>query len=197
MALKRGTEIPTIDCTLITITPESGNEIALDTASEIKVEPQIETQEAVKLIVKGVLKAQKPEVAVVTGNTITLTDNVFTPELVKLLQGGKIEYWTSEAQITSAETETAFGVAKYTPPVSGQKVSVKPFTLKAYSAQYDTAGLIVNYECITYPNCQGIPLALGAKDNEFRVAEYTIKSAPKKTEAPYVITYHKSLPTIS
>ena len=91
--LKKGNEIPTIDVNLVTISLEgSENELGLDTANKIAVEPAIETTDAVKLIIKGVLRAQKKEQQTLTGNTITLTDNVFNPELVKILQGGQITY---------------------------------------------------------------------------------------------------------
>lgn len=184
--MKRATEIPTIDVELITIAPSDDptNEIALDTASQIAVESQIETVDAVKLIVKGVLKAQKPEVSTITGTQITLTDNVFTPELVKILQGGTIT------------TETDGTVTGYTPPTVGSKERGEVFTLSAYSAQYDTAGEIVQYEKITYPNCKGVPVAFSSEDGTFRVSTYTINSAPKTTEAPYKITYVDTLPVI-
>lgn len=196
MSINRATEIPTIDCELVTIVTDDDTEIALDTADEIKVEPQIDTQEAVKLVVKGKLRAQKPERATITGNKITLSDNVFTPELVKILQGGTIKYWTSAEQTATQEDKTEFGIASYEPPVTGKGEKLKPFKLKAYSAQYDSAGLIVNHECITYPNCKGTPIALSAKDNEFRNIEYTVHSAPSKDEAPYKIDYLKELPKV-
>lgn len=95
MTIKKGHEIPTIDVALVTIKKAgSTEELALDTASKIAVEVSSETQEAVKLIIKGKLRAQKKAVSTVTGNTITLTDNVFIPELVKVLQGGTIKYKT-------------------------------------------------------------------------------------------------------
>ena len=65
-----------------------------------------------------------------------------------------------------------------------------------YSAVYDAAGLITGYEKVTYPNCQGTPWAPGSEDNVWRVAEYTINSAPKKGEAPYTIEYVDALPTV-
>ena len=71
------------------------------------------------------------------------------------------------------------------------------FTLNAYSAIYDAAGLVTGYEKIAYPNCQGTPVALNSEDNVFRAPEYTINSAPKTGEAPYKITYVKTLPTVS
>ena len=187
MAVKKSkAEIATIDCNLITIEVE-GIEFGFETANKIAVEPQIETQEAVKLIIKGVLKAQKPETSVVTGNKITLTDNVFNPELVQVLQGGTIKY----------DVETPTKVIGYTPPVSGSAEKGKVFKLNAYSAQYDAAGLIVNYEKISYPNCQGVPFAFGAEDGVFRVSEYTINSAPKAGEAPYDISYVDALPVLT
>ena len=186
MAVKKATEIPTIDVNLVTIQEEGENkdEYILDTASQIQVEPQIEETEGVKLVVKGVLKAQKLGTSTLTGNQITLTDNVFTPELVKILQGGTV-------------TESGGAVTGYTPPVAGSNEKGKIFTLKAYSAQYNAAGQIVRYECIAYPNCQGVPVAFNSEDGAFRAPEYTINSAPDVGEAPYTITYVNSLPAVA
>lgn len=197
MATKAITEIPTIDVCLVVITPESGDAYALDTASQIAVEPQIEEEDAIKLVVKGKLKAQKPSVSTLTGNQITLTDNVFSPEIVKILQGGTIYYWTSAEKTQKGTEVTAFGVAGYTPPTAGSGTKGEVFTLDAYSAQYDASGQIVQYEKISYPNCQGVPVAFGSEDGAFRAPEYTINSAPKATEAPYSIEYTDKLPTVS
>lgn len=177
-------EIPTIDCELITIKPAgSSDEFALNTASKIQIDIQTETQDAVKLIIKGVLKAQKHKQVTVTGNQITLTDNVFTPELVKMLQGGTITY---EGGV----------VTGYTPPVVGSNETLPIFELNAYSAQYNAAGQIVRYEKITYPNCQGNPISMSSEDNVFRVNEYVIDSAPNTGESPYTIEYVSSLPEV-
>ena len=198
MATKKGHEIPTIDVVLVTVGPveEGGDEIALDTASNIQVSPQIETEDAIKLIVKGRLVAQKPAVNTMTGNAITLTDNVFNPELVQILQGGVIKYWASADQSSTSDTDQGFGVASYTPPVAGAMSEQKVFPLNAYSAIYNAAGVITGYEKITYPNCQGVPVAFNSEDGVFRVAEYTINSAPAEGEAPYVINYVKELPSV-
>ena len=93
MALKKGHEIATIDVALVTVTTTEGTprEIGLTTATQIQVDPQIETTDAIKLIVKSILIAQKREKQTITGNQITLTDNVFNPELVQILQGGEIK----------------------------------------------------------------------------------------------------------
>ena len=82
---KSKAEIPTIDCNLITIEVD-GSEFGFETASKIGVEPQVEETDAIKLVIKGKLKAQKPKQITVTGNEITLTDNVFNPELVLVLR---------------------------------------------------------------------------------------------------------------
>lgn len=188
MAVKKATEIPTIDVNLVTIQEQgtdgtvTGDEYILDTASQIEVEPQIEEEDGVKLIIKGVLKAQKPSTSTLTGNQITLTDNVFTPELVQMLQGGVVT------------TGTDGTVTGYTPPVAGSNEKGKIFTLNAYSAQYNAAGIIVRYEKISYPNCQGVPIAFGSEDGTFRAPEYTINSAPNIGQAPYEITYVNELP---
>lgn len=188
MAIKKGNEIPTIDVALVSI-DDGTNELILDTASQIQVTVQADTQDAVKLVVKGRLIAQKPAVTTITGNTIVLIDNVFNPEQVKILQGGTIKYWTTAAHEAEGDTDAGFGVSSYTPPVAGSSEKGKVFTLNAYSAIYDTAGLLTGYEKIAYPNCQGTPVAFNTNDGAFRAPEYTINSAPKTNEAPYKISY--------
>lgn len=188
MAIKKGNEIPTIDVALVTI-DDGTNELILDTASQIQVTVQADTQDAVKLVVKGRLIAQKPTVTTITGNTIVLTDNVFNPEQVKILQGGTIKYWTSAARTEEGDTDSGFGVSSYTPPVAGSSEKGKVFILNAYSSIYDAAGLLTGYEKISYPNCQGTPIGLNSQDGAFRAPEYTINSAPKTNEAPYKISY--------
>jgi len=177
--------IPTIDCELVTIEVD-GSEFGFDTANQIQVEPQIDEQDAVQLIVKGRLRAQKPAERTITGNQITLTDNVFNPELVLVLQGGEIQYDT-------VDTKKVIG---YKPPVAGSADHGSVFKLNAYSAQYNAAGVIVNYEKISYPNCQGQPVAFGSEDGAFRAPEYIIDSAPDTGEAPYEISYVDKLPTL-
>ena len=197
MAIKKGHEIPTIDVALVTAQVGAGDEIAFDTASQIAVEPQVNEEDAVQLVVKGILRAQKPAVSTLTGNQITLTDNVFNPELVKILQGGTIKYWANGEHTSSTTEDAGFGVESYTPPVAGSGGKGTPFTLNAYSAIYDAAGLIAGYEKISYPNCQGTPVALSSEDEAFRAPEYIINSSPKFGEAPYVISYVDELPSIS
>jgi hypothetical protein len=190
MALKKITEIPTIDVVLVTIkslAEGAVDEYALDTASKIGVSPQIETTEGVKLIIKNKLKAQKPEESTLTGHQIILTDNTFAPEVVKVVQGGVISY--DAVEVTK--------VIGYTPPVVGSSEKGEPFELSAYSAQYNAAGEIVRYEKITYPNCKGKPIAFSSEDGVFRVPEYTILSTPDTGVAPYTITYIDTLPVVA
>lgn len=199
MARKGASEIPTIDCEMITVSPswDPTVEFGLTTANQIEVEPQTEDIDAVRLIVKGKLLAQKKQRKTIVGHEITLHDNVFNATLVKMLQGGTIEFWTSEEKTASSFTETLFGVAKYTPPEVGSNVAGDVFTLNAYSAQYDAAGEIVQYEKISYPNCTGVPVAFASEDDAFRAPEYTIDSAAKNGQAPYEISYVDSLPVLT
>lgn len=183
---KSKAEIATIDVCLVTIETKSG-EFGFETSSKLTVEPQIETTEAIKLIIKGVLKAQKPPKRTLTGNNIVLTDNVFNPELVLALQGGKITYDTSQPK----------KIIGYEPPAIGSTESGEKFKLNAYSAQYDEGGNIVQYEKISYPECKGVPVAFGCEDGAFRAPEYTIESTPSKGVAPYTITYVSELPTLA
>lgn len=182
---KSKAEIATIDCCLVTIQADS-TEFGFDTANEIEVEPQVEEQDAIKLVVKGILRAQKPKESTITGHKITLKDNVFNPELVLVLQGGKIKY----------DTNQTTKIIGYTPPVVGSAEKGKVFTLNAYSAQYDAAGRIVQYEKISYPNCKGVPVAFSSEDGSFRAPEYEINSAPETGQAPYDLSYVAKLPEL-
>lgn len=183
---KKLESIPTIDVSLVVIRVGSetdGTEYAVDTASQIAVEVQTETTDAIKLVKLGKLLAQKPQTTTITGNQITLTDNVFSPTLAQILQGGTI----------TGKGDTLV----YTPPAAGSSEKGSVFALDAYSAQYDASGQIVRYEKISYPNCQGTPFGVGAQDDTFRVPEYTINSAPKTGEPPYTISYVTKLPDFS
>ena len=180
---KKAVGIPTIDVSLVVVRTGSGEnttEIAVDTANKVAVEPQTETTDAIKLVKLGRLIAQKPATTTITGHQVTLTDNVFIPELVKILQGGTVS--------GTGDSLT------YTPPVAGSTEKGQVFELDCYSAQYDASGQIVRKKKITYPNCQGTPVAMSSEDDVFRVPEYTINSAPKEGEAPYKISYVKTLP---
>lgn len=184
---KRAVGVATIDVELVVVRTKAKNgdttEIAVDTANKVEVEPQTEDTDAVKLVKKNKVIAQKLGTSIVTGNQITLTDNVFIPELVKIFQGGTI---TPNVEDNKYPT--------YKPPVAGSTDKGEVFEMDIYSAVYDAAGLIDKYEKITYPNCQGLPISMSTEDGTFRVPEYTINSAPKTGEAPYTITYVDALP---
>jgi len=179
-------QIATIDCTLITIETDGGDHFGFDTANQIQVEPQIETEDAVTLIVKGVLRAQKPQKDTLTGHEITLSDNLFNPELIAILQGGTVTHDPLDPSI----------VTGYNPPLAGSRDKGEVFTLHAYTAQYDVAGLVVQYERLSYPNCQGRPVSFSSEDGAFRAPEYTIFSAPQLGQSPYTLTYVPDLPVI-
>lgn len=187
MATKKGNEIATIDVAMVTITDDEENELALDTASKIQVTTVTETKDAVKLIIKGRLIAQKPQENTITGHTIVMTDNVFNPELAVKLQGGNITY----------KSGSTGPISKYEPPAVGSKTVIKPFKLNVYSAIYNAAGEITGYEKTTYPGCKGVPVAFNSEDDVFRVAEYTINSLPNTGESPYVMEYLDALPEVS
>lgn len=186
--LKKGNEIPTIDVSLVTVSNDgNATEIALDTSTKVAVTPQITTTDAITLVIKNILRAQKPKKSVITGHTIVLTDNVLNPELLKMLQGGTITYKSGDSG----------PITKYEPPLAGEAGGGEEFTLNLYSAVYDAAGTIVNYEKTTYPHCYGDPIAPSSEDGVFRIMEYTINSAPSKGEAPYTIEYVDDLPEVS
>lgn len=189
-------EIPTIDVDLCTVETRNGIEFGFDTANQVEVEVQTEDTDAVKLVIKGRLRAQKPKESTITGHELTLHDNVFNPQLVRVLQGGIILYWQDAEHTIMDEDETTFGIAKYTPPVAGSAEKGEIFTFNTYSAIYNAAGIITGYEKTMYPNCQGVPVAFNSEDGTFRAPEYTIDSAPDEGEAPYEMTWVDNLPQL-
>lgn len=184
MAVMKGHEIATIDVALVTLTTKDGVELGLKTSTQVGVDPQIETTDAIKLIIKGVLVAQKREQKTITGNSITITDNVFNPELIKFLQGGTIEY----------DEDGSF--KKYTPVAVGEEYQPEEFTLNLYAGHYDASGIVIDYEKTSYPNCTGAPVAFSQEDDVFTTPEYTVISAPGEGEAPYEIEMVKTLPVL-
>ena len=195
--IKRGTEVAMIDAALVVMRTKAGQSLGLDTASQIEVAIASETTDAVKLIIKGKLRAQKKAKTTVTGHTLTLTDNVFNFEEAKILQGGTLYYYTTAEKTDVTAEKTEFGIAGYEPPVSGSDDTGETFDIDIYSAVYDTSGEIVNYQKITYPNCTGEPFGVGAQDDTFYVGSITINSAPSKGQAPYSIMTVDALPTVS
>lgn len=189
-------EIATIDVNLCTVETREGVEFGFDTANQVEVEVQVDEADAVKLVIKGRLRSQKPKVSTITGHEITLHDNVFNPQLVKVLQGGTILYWQDKEHTIMDEIETPYGVAKYTPPLAGSEEKGEIFTFNTYSAIYDAAGIIQGYEKTMYPNCQGVPVAFNSEDGAFRAPEYKINSAPAEGEAPYEMTWVDTVPQL-
>lgn len=198
-AAKRGTEVAMIDAALVVMKTKGDDAkvLALDTASQVEVAIASETTDAIKLIIKGKLKAQKKATTTVTGNTITLTDNVFNFEQAKIIQGGTIKYWSSTEKTETTTEATTYGIAGYEPPAAGSDDKGESFDLEIYTAVYDTSGEIVQYEKISYPNCTGQPFGVGAQDDTFYVSTITIDSAPAKGQAPYKIDTVYELPSVS
>lgn len=184
---KSKAEIPTIDVAMVAIETQDGKMFGFDTASVVEVEPQLSEQDAVQLVIKQILRAQKKASSTLTGNQITLTDNVFNPELVLVLQGGQIEY----------DTENPDKIVGYTPPLAGSADKGEIFKLHLWSSIYNAAGVITGYEEIIYPNCEGTPVAMNSEDDTFRAPEYTINSAPDTGEPPYWVKWVESLPFVN
>lgn len=185
-ANKAPTEIATIDVAMVTVAATTGDTYLITTDTKIQVEPVYEIQEAVKLVVAGVIKAQKPEIKKMVGNKITLTDNVFLPEIVKMFQGGTIVF---DEVVTTK-------IVGYTPPDMNATSGLgEVLTLKAYSAQYNSAGTLLQYECIEYKTCRAEPVAFSSENGIFRAPAYVLNSTPASDEPPYTITYIAALPT--
>lgn len=180
MPYVRGNELATVDVARITVKQyDTDNTLVFNTVSKVVSEPVIHKTDAIKLIIRGELKAQLPEINTVYGTTITLVDNVFNIQLIVVLQGGELEYDNFESD----------KLLSYTPPAIGSEVLQEMFELCTYSAIYTSAGVLTGYEKITYSNCFGSPITVPIENNIFRINEYTIHSMADIGEPPYKIEY--------
>lgn len=181
--VKKAEGLSMIDCAMVVIEPEDGSDgIAFTSASKMGVEKQEETTDAVKNIIKGEVKAQKPEETTLTGHTLTLTDTTMIMTFLPILQGG-----------TLTMDEDGLTPVKYEPPSSGKNEG-KKFRLKAYTAIMEGA-TTVGFGCVTYPGCKGTPVLFNFEDNVFQSNEYTINSTPGAGEKPYTWERVDKLPT--
>lgn len=121
----KGNEVATIDVAMVTVKDSDNHVYGLQTSNKVEVNPVTETNDAIKLIVKGTLIAQKPQKVTVTGNTIVLTDNVFNAQLVQLLQGGTIAY---SKKYTSESTQFTADSTRYITVGTGADVEYLSFT---------------------------------------------------------------------
>lgn len=164
----KGNEVATIDVALVTITDTDGHTYGLKTSNKVDVTPLTETNDAIKLIVKGDLIAQKPQKTIVTGNTIVLTDNVFNAQLVQILQGGTITFST---KYSAASASIAAG-AKY--------IHVGSEYLSFNVAEAITAG-------VEYNDVTGVLELVPATGNRIRKS-YTVSGSAPQTGAEISVT---------
>ena len=181
--VKKTTEKATIDCAMVVIKTREAVPVTygFKSGTKVGVEANIETQEAVKLIVKGVLIAQKPEKKTLTGHTLTITDSLLIMELLPLCNGG---------ELTKDEQQNITG---YNAPKVGEEVKKTKFDVTTYSAIMEGSD-VVGYEACTYPNCEGQPLGLGGEDDVFRTQELSIVSAPGSGESAMTMKIVTELP---
>ena len=176
----------TIDAAMIVIRTKTTNKTYdITSGSKVAVEAAIDTQEAITLTIKGVLKAKKPEKKTLTGNTITITDALTIYELLPLLNGGE--------PVLDTDGKTIKG---FHPPKVGEEVKMEKFDLDVYTAIME-GSTIVGYEKTTYPSCVGQPLGLNTEDDVFRTNEYNITSTPGAGERAYNMEIVDSLPTFA
>lgn len=187
------TEKATIDCSMVVIKTREGTPkvYGFTYGTKASIEANVEMQEAIKLIVKGVLKAQRPEKRILTGHTITLTNSLLAMELLPLFNGGEL------VKGGSGGTE----IVGYNGPATGEEVVKTKFDLTLYSEILEGSS-VVGYEEVIYPNCEGQPFGLNSEDDVFRISDITIVSAPGKDaegqpERAMKMSIVEELPTIT
>jgi hypothetical protein len=186
--IKKVTENATIDVSMVVVeTYDTTPKVyGWKTATKAEVNADIEEQEAIKLIVKRRLIAQKPAEKTLTGNTITLTDALLIMEMLPLCNGGELVY----------DSEDTTKIVGYRPPVVGEEIVKSKFRLSLYSAIMEGSS-VTGYMKVTYPGCEGNPIGLNAEDDVFNVSELEIVSAPGSGERAYEMDIVDELPTIS
>lgn len=177
----------TIDAVLVVVKTreDEPKTLAFDSGQKVGIEAQIETKEAIKLVVKGALKAQKPEQNILTGHVITITDQLTQYELLPLFNGGSVTTDPESGEVTG-----------YTAPKAGEEVKRVKCDVTVYTAK-TSGSTILGYEATTYPNCEGQPYGLSAEDDNFRVTELKLISTPGDGEATYTMEVVDKLPKLT
>ena len=157
-------------------------EYLFTSSTDFEAEEVIQEGEEKPLIIKGVLRANKPAKDTLLGHDIKLIDSLFTPEVLCLLQGGEIE----------AGEDGKF--KKYLPPIVGEDVIKTKFDMEIYSAIVENDGETGDYLKTTYYNCIGENKPVSFKDDEYFTAEYGIQSRPANGERPYSFEIVTGLP---
>lgn len=180
------TELPLVDVARVVLTTKETTPITYTWETASKAESEVLTEEikGEKLIIKGVLKAQKRDEEIITGINLKFQDNVFAPEVVQLLQGGTL----------TTDVDESF--LKYEAPKVGEKPVLTPFDIDVYTTITAEDGEIQGYLKYTFPNGKGKPVKFEMEDNKFMAPSYEITTAPKKGESPYTIDKVSTLPVI-
>ena len=107
------------DVSLIRLVTKDGknNVYRFTSSTDFEAEEVIEEGEEKPLIIKGVLRANKPAKDTLLGHDIKLIDSLFTPEVLCLLQGGEVE------------TNEDGSFKKYLPPIVGEDVVKTKFDM--------------------------------------------------------------------
>ena len=172
------------DVSMIRLVTKDGknSEYIFTSGTDFEAEEVMQEGEEKPLIIKGVLRANKPAKDILLGHDIKLIDNLFTPEVLCLLQGGTIQ------------TGTDGKFRKYLPPIVGEDVVKVKFDMEIYSAIIENDGETGEYLKTVYYNCVGQNKPLSFKDDEYFVAEYGIQSRPASGERPYDFEVVTGLP---
>lgn len=199
----KGNEVATIDVALVTVEDGDGNVFGLNTSNKVEVNPVTETNDAIKLIVKGDLIAQKPQKVTVTGNTIVLTDNVFNAQLVQILQGGTIsyskKYSSSSASISAGEHFITVGES---PNVEYLSFNVANAVTGAVEYN-DVSGVLEivsgnsrtrkSYTVSTTEPSSGSSITVTSATDESRVRSYTPPATQAEQSGPFKLCCYSAI----
>lgn len=178
-------EIPVANVARVDLTTEEDapRTYSVKTASEMSIEAAVSEGQETELRKGNRLIALLRTDDLTRGYDLKLKDLVVTPPVFALIDGGKATFGESGDEFKG-----------YTGPKVGEAVARTPFAVAIFTEEKDADGETVGYLRITCRHCKGSPASFTAKDGEFFSPEYTLKSRPRRGEAPMQIARLDALP---
>ena len=151
------------------------------TMSSFNAESKVSEGEEKTLRIKNRIMGRLKYEDIQEGYDLDCEDGNVIPEILALVDGGT---WDAEAK-------------KYSAPVIGTEVERKLFDMDIYTSNRDASGAALNYLKWHFPNCNGKPVAISAKDDDFTNQKYKIESRAGKGQSPFTVEIVEELPTVT
>lgn len=177
-------EIPVANIARVDVTTEdeARRTFSLRTASEMSVEASVSRGAETELRKQNRILAVIRTDDLARGYDLKFRDLVLTPGVYAAIDGGQAVFGEDG------------GFTRYEGPKAGESVARAPLTVRVYTEEKDADGETSGYLRLTCRHCKGAPASFTARDGAFFSPEYTLRSRPKRGEAPVDIAYLDALP---